>query len=145
MVGWQGIHCETKINSCENITCLNGGVCQPLLLDYKCECLGESFSGRYCEITDSKIQLHQILGKSFTYVAIITMISAGMFIVIMNILKYCFGIDVTRKDFKKKSHRKKRPKKKRPPVIMRFTYVNRPRSVLSDEKNSTSISQERNI
>ncbi len=124
VLGWQGIHCETKVNYCENITCFNNGVCQPLVRDYMCKCLGEGFSGRYCEIAASKIRLYQILGKSFAYIAIITMISAGMFIVIMDVLKYCFGIDVTRKDFKKKNQRKKRPKKNRPPVIIRFKYVN---------------------
>ena len=38
-VGWQGIYCETKINYCENVTCLNNGVCQSSLLNYTCQCL----------------------------------------------------------------------------------------------------------
>ncbi len=53
--GWTGIHCETKINYCANVTCLNRGVCWPLLGDYKCECLDNSFSGRHCEITATRI------------------------------------------------------------------------------------------
>jgi hypothetical protein len=139
IVGWQGIHCETKINYCKNITCLNGGVCQALLLGFRCECLGESFSGQYCEIANHKIQLHQMLGKSFAYIAIVVMIGAGMFIMIMDILKYVFGIDVTARDLKKKPQRRKRPKKKKPPVIIRYKYIHQP------ERNPVSISQERHI
>jgi hypothetical protein len=46
--GWKDSHCETKIDYCFNITCQNRGVCRPLVLDYKCECL-HRYSGRYCE------------------------------------------------------------------------------------------------
>ncbi|CAF4463060.1 unnamed protein product, partial [Adineta steineri] len=38
--GWQGTHCESMINYCEGVVCKNKGICRPLLLGYKCECLG---------------------------------------------------------------------------------------------------------
>lgn len=34
-----------------------------------------------------------MVSKSFAYVAIFMIISTAMFIVIMDVLKYCFGID----------------------------------------------------
>jgi hypothetical protein len=54
------------------------------------------------------------------------MVTAAMFIVIMDILKYCFGIDPTRKDLER--IRRKKRAKKRKPVIQRFVYVNAPPS-----------------
>ncbi|CAF2929625.1 unnamed protein product [Rotaria sp. Silwood2] len=99
--GWQGINCESMINFCDNITCWNNGVCRPLLLHYKCECLGDSYSGRHCEITSLKIKIYKIVSKSFSYVAIIAISCVVMFVIIMDILKYCFGIDPTREDLER--------------------------------------------
>ncbi len=84
---------EIKFDFCFNATCQNNGVCRPLLLNYRCECLGDSYSDRHCEITATKIIIYKIVSKSFAYVAIIAIVSVAMFIVIMDILKYCFGID----------------------------------------------------
>ncbi|CAF4394337.1 unnamed protein product, partial [Adineta steineri] len=39
--GWQGVHCEIKINYCKNITCYNQGVCQSLSSNYTCLCITE--------------------------------------------------------------------------------------------------------
>jgi hypothetical protein len=61
------------------------------------------------------------------------MIIAVMFIVIMDILKYCFGIDPTREDLE--HIRQAKLAKKRKPVIQRFVYVNAPPS--SEEANPT--------
>jgi hypothetical protein len=63
------------------------------------------------------------VSKSFAYIAIIAMITVAMFIFIMDILKYCFGIDPTREDLER-IRRKKQLKKRKPPVILRFIYVN---------------------
>ena len=67
------VHCETKINYCEGVRCLNNGVCRPLSLDFTCECLGESYSGRYCEITATKTTVLKIVAKSFGYIAILAL------------------------------------------------------------------------
>ncbi len=91
--GWRGKNCESMIHRCDDKPCLNGGVCQPIPHGYECKCLGDSYSGRHCEIIGKKIFILKIVSKSFAYIAIIVMSSAAMFVVIMDILKYCFGID----------------------------------------------------
>lgn len=53
--GWTDIHCQTKVDYCQNITCQNNGVCQSLFRDYKCEYSSNSYSGHYCEITSSEL------------------------------------------------------------------------------------------
>jgi hypothetical protein len=132
-LGWGGKHCEIKVNHCENVTCENYGVCRPLFRDYSCECLGDSYSGQHCEITATRIKIYQMVSKSFAYVAIIAMISVVMFVIIMDILKYCFGIDPTRDDLER--IRREKRAKKRKPVIQRFIYVNPPSP--SEQPNAT--------
>jgi len=114
-------------NYCENITCDNNGVCRTLFLNYTCECLGNSYSGRHCEIISTKIKIYRIVSKSFAYVAILVMISFAMFIIIMDILKYCFGIDLTREEVER-IRREKQAKKRKFYVIKQFVYVDPPPS-----------------
>jgi hypothetical protein len=83
-----------------------------------------------------KIQIYQIASKSFAYVAIIAMISVAMFIVIMDILKYCFGIDPVHEE--RERLRRTKQAKKRKPVIQRFVYVNAPASSLPKQLTSTT-------
>lgn len=91
--GWIGSRCETMVNYCSNVTCQNREICRPLLLGYRCECLSDSYSGRHCEITATKIILYKMVSKSVAYIAIIFIICTAIFVVVMDILKYCFGID----------------------------------------------------
>jgi hypothetical protein len=123
--GWEGIYCETEMNYCQNITCENNGVCRPLFMNYSCECLGESYSGRHCEIIANKMVVREIVSKSFGYIAILSLISVALFIITMDVLKYCFGIDPVGKKVGKKG-KKKQVTKRKPPVILRFIYVNAP-------------------
>jgi hypothetical protein len=104
---------------------LNNGVCQPSLLNYSCQCLGDSYSDRHCEIVSNKVVARQTVSKSFAYISIIAMVSVVMFIVILDILKYFFGIDPICKEFKR-IKRKIKTKKKKHPIIIRFTYVDAP-------------------
>jgi hypothetical protein len=120
--GWTGTHCEIKINYCANVTCQNNGVCRPLLGSYKCECLGNSFSGLHCEITAAHIVMRKAISKSFAYIAILAALIVVAFVVIMDVLKYCFGIDPTRDELEQ-IQRQKRAKKAKRPVIIRHTYV----------------------
>ncbi len=117
---------------------MNQGVCQPLLLNYTCLCLGNSYSGRYCENTANKILILQRLSKSFAFIAIIAMISVGIFVVTMDVLKYFFGIDPvgrTRKQLQ--SVKRQKPKRKKKPVrIARFIYVHAPPKKSSEESIS---------
>ncbi|CAF4947619.1 unnamed protein product [Rotaria sp. Silwood1] len=114
------------INCCYNVTCWNYGVCRPLLLNYICECLGDSYSGRHCEITSTKIFIYKIVSKSFAYIAIIAVSSVAMFIVTMDILKYCFGIDPIREELER-IRREKRTKNKKPQVMQLLVYIDAPR------------------
>ncbi len=116
------------------MTCYNNGVCRPLLMNYTCECLGDSYSGRHCEVVAMKIKIYQIVSKSVSYIAIIVLISTLMFIVIMDILKYCFGIDPVHGE--RERIRRRKQAKKRKPVIQRFVYVNPPASSPSEQTTS---------
>jgi hypothetical protein len=103
---------------------MNNGVCRPVFMNFTCECLGDSYFGRHCEITATKIEIYKMVSKSFAYIAIIALISVAIFIIMMDILKYCFGIDPVGEE--RKRIRRKKQAKKRKPVIQRFIYVNAP-------------------
>ena len=64
------------------------------------------------------------------------MASVAMFIVIMDILKYCFGIDPTREELERY-----RRAKKRKPVVQRFIYVNAFPTAPSSEKRISTIAE----
>jgi hypothetical protein len=128
--GWQGARCETQVNFCANVSCLNNGVCRASLLNYTCQCLGESFSGRHCEIKASETVAHQKVSRSFAYVAIIALGLMMSFIVMLDVLKYGFGIDPVTEDEKRKIR-----KRRNPPVAIRFVYVNLP----SQPRSANSI------
>ena len=80
------------INNCDNVTCLNKGICRRLFLDYQCECLYGT-SGRHCEDVSTSLLVHQYVARSFAYIVIIVLSLTVAFIVIMDVLKYGFGID----------------------------------------------------
>ncbi len=88
-----GIHCELTIDYCHNVTCFNKGRCRSIPPSYKCDCLSSSYSGDHCEHVANSIIIRQYISKSFAYVAIIALSIVGGFFVIMDILKYGFGID----------------------------------------------------
>jgi hypothetical protein len=102
---------------------MNNGVCRPLLLNYTCECLSGSYSGRHCEITAKRIIIYKIVSKSFAYIVIIAITTVAMFVLIMDILKYCFGIDPVHVE-RERYRRQKQARKRKRPVIQRFVYVN---------------------
>ena len=116
--GWQGSHCETQINYCQAGLCLNGGVCRSMLLTYRCECLGDSYSGRHCELIASHTRTYQMISRSFAFVAIVAMGTVALFIIIMDVLKYGFGIDPIVRVMPAKKE-----KKKRCLDIVRYVYV----------------------
>lgn len=118
--GWYGTHCQTKIDYCQNITCENNGVCRALLLNYTCECLGDAYSGRQCENLHARTRLYRILAKSFAYIAIMAITIVALFVIIMDVLKYCLGIDLVEEELQ----RMRQAKKRQPPLVVRFIYVN---------------------
>ena len=119
--GWQGSHCQALINYCRENSCLNGGICRPLLLGYQCLCLSD-FSGESCEMTSRKTETLQIVSKSFAYVAITAICLVFLITVVFDILKYVFGMDLVRVELQK-IRKKKIKKKPVAAVIQRFHYV----------------------
>ena len=81
------------------------------------------YSGRNYQITAVKIKIFRIVSKLFAYISIIAVITVAMFVIIMDVLKYCFGIDLTHEELEQ-YRREKQAKKRKRPVIQRFVYVN---------------------
>ena len=119
--GWKGSYCETKMDNCGNVTCLNNGVCQSSFLSYSCQCLGESYSGRHCEIKSSSIVLLQTVSRVFGYIGILALVTVAAWVLFLDVLKYGFGVDPAREDSDKRQ-RKKQVKKDH--TAIRFIYVN---------------------
>ncbi|UJR30565.1 hypothetical protein I4U23_018094 [Adineta vaga] len=94
--GRTGIHCETRIDYCYNVTCLNKGVCRSLPLGYECQCISNSFTGRHCENIAKSVITFQYISKTFSYIAILAISLVVGFVIILDILKYGFGIDPVR-------------------------------------------------
>jgi len=65
-----------------------------LIQNYTCECLGNYYYyGQYCEKMTTKVRIFKVVSKSFAYIAILAITLVALFIIIMDILKYGFGID----------------------------------------------------
>jgi hypothetical protein len=93
-----GTHCEILVHYCHNATCLNKGVCRPIPLGYKCECLSSDYQGRHCEHAPTGIVVRQYISKTFGYIAIIALVTVAGFVISMDLLKYVFGIDPIRRE-----------------------------------------------
>ena len=139
---WEGEHCERKVDYCQSAVCQNNGVCRPVLGDYQCDCLGDSYSGRNCEIKSQKLVANELASKSLGYIAIIALVIVATFIVTMDMLKYVFGIDPARKE-RKRLRQQKQPRKRRPLLIQRFIYVNPPVLTLLNEE--TPVNRETTV
>lgn len=120
---WRGVHCQTKINYCEDNKCLHSGICQSIFLNYTCHCLAGSYSGRHCEMTSNRIITLQRVSRSFAYIVIIAMICVAVFVVFLDVLKYFFHIDLVGSPRK---NRRIRKKKKKVQLVIRYIYVNPP-------------------
>jgi hypothetical protein len=59
-------------------------------------------------------------------VAICALITVGVFVVAMDVLKYCFGIDPARHD---RERMQKQTKKVKEHTAIRFVYVHSPRNL----------------
>ncbi|CAF1507983.1 unnamed protein product, partial [Adineta steineri] len=121
--GWEGIHCETMMNYCENVTCENGGICQGLFGDYNCECLSASYSGRHCEITTKTLVARKVISKSVGYIGLLCITGLVSFIIILDILKYGFHIDPIRAERKRMRQKKDQKRRRMPTVVVRFQYI----------------------
>ena len=71
--------------------------------------------------------------------AIIALICVAAFVIIMDILKYCFGIDPVEEE-RERMRREKRAKKHRP-VVQRFTYVSAPTDPSTPPRRLSTIAE----
>ena len=107
--GYRGQNCEELINNCQSITCKNKGICQSSIDGYQCRCLYGTF-GIDCENVERSLVIRRYVSKSVSYIFIIILISFICFIVILDVLKYVFGIDPVEED-RRKEHLYSRKKK----------------------------------
>ena len=121
-VDWEGYNCERKVDHCRDEPCLNKGACRHLVGSYQCECLEQAYSGLHCETPSRRIRTLQLISKSFGYVAISALSCVTMFIVLMDILNYGFGIDPVCEE-RAKIREKKRAKRRQSVIVERFLYV----------------------
>lgn len=99
-------------------------MCRPLVGTYKCECFGDMYYGDHCQFTTKRILAIKFVAKTFSYVGILVIASFVMFIVVMDILKYGFGIDPVHEEREKL--RRERRVKQRKIWTYRYLYVNEP-------------------
>ena len=104
------------INDCDNVICENNGICRPIFQNFTCECLGDSFYGQYCEYCSTKQTILRTASRSIAYIVIIFLVCTAVYIIIMDVLKYFFGIDLAKNKSKLKT-------KRHQPVIERFIYI----------------------
>ena len=109
-------------------------MCRPSLGNYSCECLGSSYSGQHCEITSSKTSTQKKISRSLAFVAIIAMATVVMFIVVLDVMKYGFDIDVAPQLARRVVRRRRKAKSR---ACVRFVYVNPP--VQSSAAHDTAI------
>ena len=69
------------------------------------------------------LEAHETVTKSFAFVAITALGLFVLLIVMLDILKYCFGVDTVREE-----RRRRQPQRKEVKIhtITRYTYVNFP-------------------
>jgi hypothetical protein len=88
------------------------------------------YTGQYCEHVQRYIIVRQYVSKSFAAIAIGMICSVMVFIITLDVLKYVFHIDVSRKELEGIRQKKWRRKPKRqtaqaPHIAIRFVYVNK--------------------
>ena len=129
--GYNGRYCELAADLCVNITCKNRGICTTVDQAWKCYCLDSSlYYGDYCQYKTMKLQIREILSKSFASVAIGAIVTTCGFVILMDILKYAFNIDPVmgeRESYRKRCEDLKRARQPvrqhGPKFALRFKYV----------------------
>ena len=123
-VGWEGSACEKRLNYCANVTCENQGVCRSRTSTYECLCLGESYSGRHCETVSKETVILRTVASSISFTLISIISGCALFIVMMDVLKYVFGVDVAKVEEKDRRPRRRHRRPKHLHII-HYVYVNR--------------------
>lgn len=135
--GKNGEHCESEIDACTNVTCENRGQCVSSFGNWTCRCINDYlYSGTLCEHKSSYVVIREIVSRSFAAVAIGCMSAVVSFVIIMDVLKYCFHIDpveTERNSYRENenSHQREKERERRrkmlngqqPSVALRFQYI----------------------
>jgi hypothetical protein len=139
--GKTGVHCESEIDICANISCKNDAQCTSSYGNWSCLCTNtELYSGTYCQIKSSSLKTKEIVTRSFGVVAIGCISTVVGFVLLMDVLKYGFNVDpvdtelnswVRRKErYRQEQKRRKREEKQRkantlqqPVFAIRFHYI----------------------
>jgi hypothetical protein len=128
--GKTGRNCETEINNCSTIKCKNDGQCVSSFGNWSCQCIDKSlFTGTYCENKASTLVVKELTSRSFAGVAIGCLSTVVSFILILDILKYCFHIDPLLEERQNEMRRqqtegmKQRPNQQQPTLAVRFQYI----------------------
>jgi hypothetical protein len=70
--------------------------------------------------------IYKAASKSFGYVGILALVSTATLIVVMDVLKYGFGIDPVREERERLEKEKQGGKRRKQLLIQRFVYVHKP-------------------
>ena len=65
---------------------------------YRCQCLTNDYWGRHCEYVSTRLLIRQYISESVGYVAILVLVATITFVIVMDVLKYIFGIDPVRRE-----------------------------------------------
>ena len=140
VVEYEGDRCQSLVNFCRNVTCVNGGVCRSRYNRGTCVCNDDFYYGQYCELlktsTNVRINLNRGDGRlswslpnrsslcvGIGWLMIFVLSTFVSYILLMDILKYVFGIDPVEVDRDHLSQRRFKARRKRCSVAIRFTYV----------------------
>ena len=75
----------------------------------RCECLGEEFfSGQQCQMIEEKYRQLRILSISSASISIVVIVSLIVFVLMMDVLKYVFGIDPIKEEIPRIRKEKRR-------------------------------------
>ena len=84
---YYGEYCESAIDLCENQTCSYNGNCIELNLSQKCKCFS-LYEGEYCQYESASLKNIKMVITTASIIAILTLISLYLFMVIMDLTKY---------------------------------------------------------
>ena len=121
-LGREGSRCERRTDFCGDVKCENDGVCQSRSTAYQCLCVSDSYSGVYCEIESGKIRMYRISALTIACVSIAMIVACATFVVVMDILKYVFGIDAPKVEEPKKKQKRRR-KQRKYAVAIHYRYI----------------------
>ena len=127
------------IDFCNQTKCENQGVCRPLVSRAICECV-DGYFGEFCQKHRGELITQKAASKSLAYIAIIALCCVVAFVVVLDILKYFFGIDPAKEERKRMREKKKRRKKRRP-VVQRFIYIPAPTDPSTPKRRLSTIEE----